>query len=503
MSIDLLLTSLPPNYLMEPPMAPALLKSAVEYHGFSCHTVDFSITCLKEVFDGNYDRYVRWTSTLMHTFDWQIVDGDSLKNLELAIDAYMTLIDTMQPSVVGLSVFSWWQQRFTFFLCDTIRKKHSHTKILIGGQGASNQPRGLHTVTNLTFFEKRNSFSSFLVKRGLIDHAIINDGEQELVHYLKNRDTYSSTTIHHEIDFDKKLIPNFDDYDLDKYFFNNQDPSLPILGSKGCVRKCVFCSEHSNYSRFYFKQGQDIAHEMIILSQKYGVRKFHMLDSLTNGSLSMFREFISTLSAYNNAHPENKLSWHGNYICRSRNSLRDDDYILLKQSGGHALTIGAESGSNSVLAEMNKRTTVEDLLYEIEKFRQHGIDCTLLFMIGFYNETWHDFLQTLYLLHRLLPYVYSKTLIEVRNGYTLSISDFKQYDLEKFQVDPTITHGYGWIYLPNPQLNLRERVRRIIIAQEFCDQIGLPVTYACEDLSITHQIYSNQSNPETLDAPHN
>jgi radical SAM superfamily enzyme YgiQ (UPF0313 family) len=141
------------------------------------------------------------------------------------------------------------------------------------------------------------------------------------------------------------------------------------------------------------------------------------------------------------------------------------------------------------LAEMNKRITVEDLLYEIDKFDQHKITCTLLFMIGFYNETWQDFLQTLRLLKQLRPYVYNQTVTGVRLGYTLSIANWDHIDSTQFQF--TDNNKYDWVYDKNPELTLQERIRRRIIAQEFCDSFDIPVLFAREDLIVLNNLYNN------------
>lgn len=490
--MDLLLASLPPNYLNAPSAAPALLKAAVESNGFTCRTVDFSLHIFKKFFNQDYPRYLDWITIFNDNFDFSDVTADHLDLIDQATEEFLTLIDLHKPKFVALSIFSFWQQRFGYFLCCKIKSKRPAVDIIIGGMGCSSPPNELSAIVHLTYFDIANNYGMFMRKNKLADFVVINDGEVELVNILKNQN-YISLPISNEVPFNYDYYPNFDDYSLDEYFFINNEKQLLLRTSKGCVRQCVFCGEHGNYSRFYFKTGKDIAQEMIALSRRYRVYKFQFADSLVNGSLREFKQMIQLLADYNLSNPDEKIKWHGNYICRSKNTMTDSDFTTLAASGAEGLTIGAESGSNRVLAEMRKQTTVEDLIYELEKFQKHGISCMLLLMVGFYNETWNDFLQTLRLLKQLHRYFYTGTISAVRWGYGLQISQnsplWKTLDPKDFVLDAT--NPSNWVNLNNTELTLKERVRRRIIAQEFCDTMAIPVTFSREDLVVLDGIYTN------------
>ena len=151
---------------------------------------------------------------------------------------------------------------------------------------------------------------------------------------------------------------------------------------------------------------------------------------------------------------------------------------------------------------MKKQSTVEDLEYEISKFDKFGIDCSLLFLIGFYNETWDNFMETLQLFKRLHKYFYTGTISTIRCGYTLSIPVWKNINSQNFKYDPL--NAYNWVYLLNPTLTLDERVRRRVIVQEFCDQLGIPITFSREDLLVLDAIYNNNLHDiGKLDNAHN
>jgi radical SAM superfamily enzyme YgiQ (UPF0313 family) len=498
MALDLLLASLPPSYLEDPVIAPALLKAAVESNGFTCLTIDFSLDILKKVFNNDYHNFLEWNKILTDHHEFRKATPHQLELLDSSTDVFVNLIIKHAPRYVGLSVFSTWQQRYAYFLCKKIKEKNIHTKIIIGGMGCNVPPTALVGIEHLDYFDQKNNYANFILKKKLSDYAVLNDGETELVNILAKNQLAPS--VSHEVPFNYEFYPNYDNYALEDYFYFNNEKKLLVQGSKGCVRKCVFCSEHDNYTKFYFKSGEAIAQELIALSKKYKIYKFQFTDSLVNGSLSEFKKFFQTLAEYNQLNQPNQIKWHGNYICRSKNSMSDADYKMLKLSGAHGLTIGAESGSNRVLTEMKKQSTAEDLIYEISKFEEFDIDCTLLFLIGFYNETWDDFLLTLKLLKKLQKYFFTGTISAIRCGYTLSISNWKHIDSTKFKY----INNYNWIYLENPSLTLTERIRRRIIIQEFCDSLNILISYSREDLIILDSLYTNNlDHVKELDYGHN
>jgi len=490
-NIDILLVIIPPQYLDKPNIAPAMLKSVVKANGFNCKTMDFALTVYQKIFAKNYVEYTEWANTLKDKYKVENISDKHKVITDQAISLLIEKTKETNPKYIGISVFSQWQHRFTYLFCTRLKAELPHIKIILGGMGCSVTPVGLTQITNLKKVDLFANFGQFMVKQKLTDAVVINDGEIELVKILKG--TFHQSFEPNEATIKNSLLPDYDDYYLDDYLYNDNNRKLLVQGSKGCVRQCVFCSEHSNYSKFYFKTGQQIAQQLIELSKKYTIYNFQFTDSLVNGSLKEFKSMCKYLAEYNTANPSKQISWHGNYICRNNKSMSDEDYILLKLSGGHTLTIGAESGSNKVLSEMQKQMTAEDILYEIDKFSEHGIDCALLFMVGFYNETWEDFLDTLRLLKKLHIYFANGTINSVRLGFTLMIDTesniWHKVSANDFIHDPI--NAFNWLYKKNPNLTLYERTRRRVIVQEFCDKLEIPVAYANEDLTYLDQIFNN------------
>jgi radical SAM superfamily enzyme YgiQ (UPF0313 family) len=271
-------------------------------------------------------------------------------------------------------------------------------------------------------------------------------------------------------------VSNFDDYNLEDYIYANKI-LLPITGSKGCVRQCTFCDIPTKFGKFRYRSGYHIAQEMMYLKNRYNINNFSFTDSLINGSLKALNELITELSNYNNSvSDQDKIKWNAQYISRPKGQMPEKYYELISQSGGEGLTIGLESGSNTVLEAMNKKVKIEDVDYEMELFDKYSISTVVLFIIGFYNETEKDFMQTIDTIFRYQKYVASGTIIRMDLGLPLTITaETALYDS---------AHSLGIILDPinpdlwqnknNLDLTFKERVKRRLIAQIVCDKLGIP-----------------------------
>jgi hypothetical protein len=211
-----------------------------------------------------------------------------------------------------------------------------------------------------------------------------------------------------------------------------------------------------------------------------------MSDSLVNGSLKAFNDFIRTLANYNNTNLDKKIKWVGQYITRPvSNVLNDEYYNLLKASGGEGLTIGVESGSDSVREHMKKKFTTTDVDAELEQFDRRGIVCVLLFFSCYPTETWQDFLDTVDMFIRYQKYCASGTVYKLTLG--TPYTHHPQTPLWNMQEDIGLISSAGsdilWILEDNPELTFYERVRRRLILQEVALCLRLPMSRNTAELN--------------------
>jgi hypothetical protein len=155
--------------------------------------------------------------------------------------------------------------------------------------------------------------------------------------------------------------------------------------------------------------------------------------------------------------------------------MKPEMYPLLAQSGCENLSIGVESGSNHVLAAMDKKTDVEALYYEAEQFYKNNIKFLALLIIGHWSERWEDFVETLQMLYRLNDYTKSGHFIAAGIGATMILIKDTPMDKspEKNQIE-YITPAHWWTPV-NPDLTVKERIYRLLIAEKFCLKYNIPL----------------------------
>lgn len=473
--LDILFCSIPYSNLDQIYSAPAILKGVVTEHGYTAKTVDFGCELLK-LCNGDPDRFYQVQNYFISP---DTTHRDTIEEF------YTLIIDYLKKNpakYIGLSVFSIWTHKATVDILERIKQAGIDSKIIAGGCGLFVPAYSVvHKDINIRARETILKFGDLLKQRGLIDYPVYGDGEDPVLAILNN------TEYTKDLDADtfKSSVPDYSDYNFNDYLFNGTEVQLPITGSKGCVRKCDFCDVEYQFGRFRYRSGADVANEMIANSQKYGIYKFQFTDSLVNGGLKPFEEFLIVLSNYNLANPDKRIKWNGQYICRPASQMPARLYQLMAAAGAEGLTIGAESGSNHVLVAMNKKTTVEALYTELEQFRQHGITCLLLTFVGHWSETWEDFEQHCRMMIDILPYVRSGTISAVKLGDVFLMIDGtpvavnakeNQIDISEFNKE------HVWIAKTNPTNTLKERVYRRLILGQLVEKLNIPTINDAETM---------------------
>lgn len=304
----------------------------------------------------------------------------------------------INPEWVGVSVFTMYGQRFTEYFCKALRLKHPEIKIILGGQGLSSN--GINSNEN---------FGVPLEERNIIDAWIKSESENSLLAVLDG-DKQDKEQV---ADLDSVGFPCYDAYDFGLY----PEKTLPITGSRGCVRKCTFCDIHKHWQRFVYRSGQNIVDEMIHQSGRTGISDFMFTDSLVNGSMKAYRDMINALALHNqdSAVP---LKWSSQFIIRPKHQMTERDWINTKRSGASRLIVGVESLVEHIRDDMGKKFSNKDIMFSLEQAKANGIVLRFLMLVGYVTETEKDHEDQLRLFESLVPY---RECLELSLGTTLGI----------------------------------------------------------------------------------
>ena len=493
------LCHLPAWNLHYPAGAPAILKGVARRAGHDCCTFDFAYDLFNAAADRDMGMYDRLQSVLVTPSNWTrpidsldyIVLGEVDTKLQQQLDLWLEFclqqLEAYQPDVVGLSVFSYWSHKSAMLLTQRIRQRLPTARIMLGGRGTSSTLFGSDRKAYLTAINNCDGlptaaedtyFSAWMLSAGLADVVLEGDAEQSFAEWLSGGvDTVHFVSDVTAIDMSDIPYSDFDDYDLPGYPYHHER-ALPLSGSKGCVRACTFCDVPKIWPKFLFKDGHHVADEMTYLNQRYGAKEFYVTDSLANGSMVAFLDFLRKIADYKEqGRIDNTVVWTGHYITRPAHQIPPEMYALMAQSGAQGMGIGVESGSDRVRDHMKKKFSTDDLNKEMAQFSAHGITAVLLFFSGYPTETWDDFVDTVNMFYRYQRYAADGTLQKLALGTPYQyIFDTPMDDLVAEYNMTVGDFGDLWIAGVNPTLHYLERIRRRMILQEVCCLLNLPVS---------------------------
>lgn len=437
MGIDVLFTNAPLTLSKAAPAAPAILIAMLEKYGYTGHFYDFNI-------EVNDDPKVN---------DFAIKNSiDDFDYIDSILKTHATRMLEFNPRYIGISIFTYNCLNFAKALCVYIRTLAPSVKIILGGQGL-----GVGGISG-------NSIGSELEELNLCDYWVKSEGEYPIIDILKG--TYKNTDEWTQAEnLDEFPYPNYDSYNWEKY-----RKLIPITGSRGCVRRCTFCDIHTHWKKFVWRDGIKLAEEMSYQSKKYNIQTFDFTDSLVNGSMKSYKDFVNTLSEYNSKRKE-KLKWHGQFIMRPQRQMTERLWELTAASGGERLYLGIESLSESVRNHMRKKFSNNDIKFSLEAMKKYGIKCSFLMIIGYITDTDETIQETLDAFTELAPY--ADVIDHVSMGTTLGI--LPGTPLEKMSEDEGVILGSTENNWTGPS-TIDQRIDWFNTVANHCKSLGYNVT---------------------------
>ncbi len=314
-------------------------------------------------------------------------------NIEVAIlDCYAqraSLNETVEnitlasPTVVGLSCTT---PSFDVVnqIAKTIKNVIGDIPIVVGGCHPTVSP---DEMLNLPYF----------------DYVIRGEGEEtmvDLIRYLKGEIDIKTICglsykrdgkiIHNAYrkpieDLDSLGYPALDLLDLSLYRDLPHEeitkPSFPILGSRGCVFSCSFCSREFLGKGRRCRSVRHIVSEIQYLVERYNARQISFVDPISPVSEEEGLEFCNEIER---AGLEKKILW----LCETHVKCVTKRLLTrMKESGCRKILFGIESGNEKILKDIGKGYTQRDVINAVKMTNHAGIETIGLFIIGFPGET--------------------------------------------------------------------------------------------------------------------
>ena len=329
-----------------------------------------------------------------------------------------------------------------------------------------------------------------------INCAYIGDAENNLLKVLQTKynGCFVSPPIN-ALDLSNIPVSNWNGYNFEHYDgYNTKEIRLPITASKGCVKQCTFCDVGGIWPKYIFRDGENVANEIINLNNVTGINKFEFTDNLINGSVSNFRKMNTVLA---NKIP-NKIEYYGYAVCRGKRETPESDFELAAKAGAKLFKIGIESGSERVRDDIKKHFSDEDLDYFAKNCIKNNIKQSWLMFVGYPSETEEDFQQTLNLLERYKEYAGTYINVFLSLPMTLlSNSAFlrkhsKEYGLEhntdkwsdffwtssKYPKNTFDVRADRWHRMTNKMIELNYLVKSNRQDEKFTEIVGIEKIYS-------------------------
>ncbi len=353
--------------------------------------------------------------------------------LEPILQEYVESIAASKPDVVGFCLY-YTNEVPANWMALKLRQLLPNAKIIAGGPQAGSPSR---------YTEK------------FYDHLVQGEGEQILLNLLdsieNNQPIMDKFLVAPKtrLDLDSLPFPDYSHYDLTDYEMSN---GISSELSRGCVAKCVFCTE-VHFWKYRGRMAGSVLNEIEIQYQTYGIDFVWFIDSLVNGNLKELRAFALGVVERNL-----KIKWQGYARCDGR---MDFEYLKdLKASGCHQLNYGVESGSQRVLDDMKKGVNVTEIEDNLRHGSEVGIEHSTTWIIGFPSEDPQGFADTLTLVWRIRNY----NLFNVSPGITMMLSPGAEVTMygEKFNIFP---HRFQKAWTTNDLVNTK--LHRLIRQKSF------------------------------------
>ncbi len=269
------------------------------------------------------------------------------------------LLESEQPSWVGLSLNYLSQALSCFAMIGFLRKIFPDVKIVLGG--------GL-----VTSWMKRPDWRNPF--RGLVDEWIAGPGEGPLLALLGVSRGGAP------------VAPDYSAFPLPDYL--SPGFILPYSASSGCYwRRCAFCPEKAEANAYWPLSDQQVTRDLLqwtdVHSKMPRPALIHLLDNAIRPSL--LRQMTMNPPG---------APWYG--FVRISKELTDLDFCLaLKRAGCVMLKLGIESGSQRVLDDLEKGIDLETAGEALKTLHQAGIAAYVYLLFGTPSEKEEDAAKTL------------------------------------------------------------------------------------------------------------
>ncbi len=173
--------------------------------------------------------------------------------------------------------------------------------------------------------------------------------------------------------------------------------SINMGTTRGCPFKCNWCAKPIYGNRYNSRSPQNVVKELKLLKTNFNMDHIWFCDDIFGLKPGWVEEFAHLLKQENIGI---------RFKIQSRADLLVDESVVkaLADAGCENAWIGAESGSQKILDDMEKGTTISQIKISTQLMKEHGIKPSFFIQFGYPGEVKEDIDLTIRMINSLLPH---------------------------------------------------------------------------------------------------
>ena len=402
---DVALIITPPVFTRMPMVGLAYLATYLKQQGCSVALLDLSVLLFNQ---GSDELRKLWSPECTNAcFVTEIAE-----KIYSAYDAQLRVfVDQVVASDVRVVAFS--VNQVSIFLAnrlaEDIKRRDRNRTIVFGGPG--------------TYFKHPRE----LTTPGFVDYYVIGEGEEVLLSLVRRLKKGVPVGRERGLllrkdfgvvmpepaplveDLNRLPFPTYEEFDLAAYNDGSDYKPLPLLLSRGCIKKCSYCIDHIMWPKYRVRSARHAFNEIEYHCRVNKTKAFELNDLLCNGNLRELEALCDLIIAAGL-----KFDWVSYGVIRADMTPRL--CVKMKQAGCHTIIYGMEHSSLRILKGMNKGYTSAEAEKVIRMTHAAGICTNVNVIVAFPGETMADLDEVAVFLKRNRDHISEVTNI---SGFTL------------------------------------------------------------------------------------
>jgi anaerobic magnesium-protoporphyrin IX monomethyl ester cyclase len=325
--------------------------------------------------------------------------GHQVKVLNLSGFAWSRVEEVIAALDADVFALSCWtaNRRGVGLTVKEIRRRHPQAHIVVGGPHATPLPREVMRhypeIDTLCEGESEGSFME------IVERLVAGASTKGVAGtwYREGSDVVQASS--------RDSIQNLDTLASPHSYYDTHI----FMTSRGCPWACTFCGAESSWGRGF--RGQSVPYVLDALEQATSRARVKMLQIKDDTFTTNKKRVLELCRGIRDR--KLKFLWS----CDTRVDVLNEELLReMRLAGCQRLSLGVETGSPTILKNIDKKITVDKIVEAADMAKKYGVHVRFYMMLGNRGETAQTFRETLDFLARAKPHQYIFSCLSIFPG---------------------------------------------------------------------------------------